>query len=127
MGEVVSVKVDEKTKRLMKMHDEINWSAVVRRSIERKLEEADSKKIMLDFNKVEFVSRSATHALIKLKEKYNKSWNIFNKKKIVFININRSFEKMVQSVVASKKFMNRKVEFNPEMVSADALFDKNIV
>ena len=45
MGEVVSVKVDEKTKRLMKMHDEINWSAVVRRSIERKLEEADSKKL----------------------------------------------------------------------------------
>ena len=93
----------------------------------RAIEEADSKKIMLDFNKVEFVSRSATHALIKLKEKYNKSWNIFWKKKIVFININRSFEKMVQSVVASKKFMNRKVEFNPEMVSADALFDKNIV
>ena len=43
MGEVVSVKVDEKTKRLMKMHDEINWSAVVRRSIERKLE----KNLML--------------------------------------------------------------------------------
>jgi len=40
MGEVVSVKVDEKTKRLMKMHDEINWSAVVRRSIERKLDVA---------------------------------------------------------------------------------------
>lgn len=36
---VVSVRVEEKLHDLMKLHDEINWSAVIRHSIQQKVEE----------------------------------------------------------------------------------------
>lgn len=41
----VSVRVDEKTKRLMEMHDEINWSAVLRKDIERKVESLEERQV----------------------------------------------------------------------------------
>ena len=45
MPEVVSVKVGERTKRLMDMHEEINWSAVVRGSIDKRLQELDAATV----------------------------------------------------------------------------------
>lgn len=93
----------------------------------KKIEKADAKSIVLDFSNVDFVSRSATHALIKLKELYNKKWNLFNKKKLVFNNINESFDKMLQSVTASKNYMRRKVDFNPQKVTSKSLFEKNLI
>ncbi|HLD85647.1 MAG TPA: hypothetical protein VI968_03765 [archaeon] len=42
---IVSLKVDEKTKKLMEMHDEINWSAVIRKNLEKKLEEMQKSVI----------------------------------------------------------------------------------
>lgn len=45
MTEAVSVKVGERTKRLMGIHEDINWSAVVRGAIEKRLQELDATAI----------------------------------------------------------------------------------
>jgi len=90
------------------------------------IESTDTNMVVLDFNNVEFVSRSATHALITMKKRYS-SWKLFNKKRVAFINMNRSFEKMLQSVVASSKYMRKEVKFNPKKVSQKVLFEKNLI
>lgn len=41
----VSVRVDEQTKALMDLHEEINWSAVLRQAIQKKSTEIEEKKI----------------------------------------------------------------------------------
>ncbi|HLD81397.1 MAG TPA: hypothetical protein VJA40_05340 [archaeon] len=42
---VVSVKVDEQSKQLMEKHEEINWSAVMRRSIAEKIRDLEATRL----------------------------------------------------------------------------------
>lgn len=63
----VSIRVDEKTKRQMEMHDEINWSAVLRKDIERRMESLREKEV--DWTEV----RAASDRIDLLREKINKN------------------------------------------------------
>lgn len=63
----VSIKVDERTKRLMEMHDEINWSAVLRKDIEAKLAALEGRTI--DREKQD----SAFRKIAELRDKFNRN------------------------------------------------------
>ena len=41
----ISVRVDETVHKQMKLHDDINWSAVIRQSLSQKLEQMESINI----------------------------------------------------------------------------------
>ena len=61
---VISLKIDERTKKLMEMHDEINWSAVLRKSLEQRLEEM--KKPVIDKGR----AKDACEDVDRLRKKY---------------------------------------------------------
>ena len=63
---------------------------------------ADAKLVDLDFSEVEFVSRSAAHALLLMKEDLQRKW--LNKKYIAFVNAANNVQEMFR-VVASNRAM----------------------
>lgn len=64
------------------------------------IEKTPAKIINLDFSNVEFVSRSAAHELLVLKEKFNKSF--FRKKMIAFISASDNVTEMFRTVAANR-------------------------
>lgn len=50
----VSVRVDKQLHEQMKLHEEINWSAILRQSIEEKIEEVER----IDFARAERAARA---------------------------------------------------------------------
>ena len=77
-------------------------------SLKKTIEKAHAKAINLDFSAVEFVSRSATHELLVLKEKLNKSF--FKKKMITFINASDNVTEMFRTVAANRALPKSKIE-----------------
>jgi len=55
--EVVSVKVDKKTKQRMQRFSNINWSDTIRHAIQSRLEEEELKDRNLDLKELEEASR----------------------------------------------------------------------
>jgi anti-anti-sigma regulatory factor len=77
-------------------------------SLKTTIEKAYAKAINLDFSTVEFVSRSAAHELLVLKEKLNKS---FLRKKIInFINASDNVTEMFRTVAANRALPKSKIE-----------------
>lgn len=62
-----------------------------------------AKRVDLDFKKVKFVSRSAAHELLKLKEELFYK----NKKVIQFVNLNDDIAQMLK-IVASSRAVSKK-------------------
>lgn len=62
------------------------------------IEKIDAKRIELDFKEIEFVSRSAAHELLLIKEK----WFHKQKKKLIFQNTNDDVKKMIKAVASSR-------------------------
>ena len=77
-------------------------------SLKTTIEKAYAKAINLDFSAVEFVSRSAAHELLVLKEKLNKSF--FKKKVINFINASDNVTEMFRTVAANRALPKSKIE-----------------
>ena len=63
---------------------------------------ADARSVDLDFSQVEFVSRSAAHALLLMKEDLQRKW--LKKKYIAFVNAPENVREMFR-VVASNRAM----------------------
>ncbi len=61
---------------------------------------SDTKAVDLDFAKVEFVSRSAAHALLLMKEDLQRRW--LNKKFIAFVNASENVQEMFRVVAANR-------------------------
>lgn len=79
-----------------------------------------SNVVNLDFFKVEFVSRSAAHELLTLKEKFSRK--LLNKKEIVFINANDDVKKMLRVVAMNRAVPEKsKPKFKAEIVSINSL------
>jgi hypothetical protein len=57
--EVVSIKVDKKTKDKMRKFSNVNWSETIRSAIETKLEEEQLKNRHLDFDEIREASKMA--------------------------------------------------------------------
>ena len=81
------------------------------------INKADAKSVDLDFREVEFVSRSAAHALLLMKEDLQRKW--LNKKYIAFVNASKNVQEMFR-VVAS----NRAV---PKLNNLDIKIEKRIL
>ena len=79
-----------------------------------------AKVIYLDLAKVDFMSRSAAHELLLLKEEFKRK--LFRKKEVVFINANDDVKKMLRVVAANRAIPEKnKPKFEAEIMSIDTL------
>jgi len=77
------------------------------------LEKLPNHAILLDFSSIIFVSRSAAHELLKMKNQFEYEFN----KIISFVQLNKNIEEMIRLVAANMAIPNRKNQvFNPQKV-----------
>ncbi|MBU4488262.1 MAG: hypothetical protein KKI13_04265 [Candidatus Omnitrophica bacterium] len=89
-------------------------------SLKNLIEKIHARAIDLDFQDVEFVSRSAAHELLVLKEKFNK--RLFWKKAINFINTSDNVADMFRTVAANRALPKQKeIELNIQKVDVNYL------
>jgi len=85
--------------------------------LEKTIKKTDTRSIDLDFSDVKFISRSATHALLLMKERLQA------KKDISFLNTNEDVTNMVRIVAANRIIpKKKKPKFNPEKIDINSLF-----
>jgi len=88
--------------------------------LEDTIKKTDNKSVVLDFSNVKFISRSAAHALLLLKEKFESK--VLNKKELSFINADNDVAEMLRIVAANRAFPRvKKPEFNPEKIDITSL------
>ncbi len=89
-------------------------------NLEKLILKTDSKTVNLDFEDVEFISRSAAHAMLRLKEDLQrKTWN---KKEVSFINTNNEIRDMFRVVAANRAIPEEKAySFKAKHVSIESL------
>lgn len=81
-----------------------------------------AKEVSLDFTDVNFVSRSAAHELLTMKEELKRK--ALRKKNIIFINTNNDVKEMIRTVASNRAVPQKnKVEFNAETVSIDSILN----
>lgn len=84
------------------------------------INKTDSESVDLDFQKVEFVSRSATHELILVKEDFKRKR--LNKKEVSFINTSNSVKEMFRVVAANRTLpKDIKLKFKAKRVDVNTL------
>jgi len=77
---------------------------------------ADLELVELDFKEIEFISRSAAHELLAMKE--NLIRKFLKKKDISFINTNESVKKMLRTIAANRALPKQtKPEFKAKKVN----------
>lgn len=95
--------------------------SVIKR-LKQEIKNLDSKHVMLDFSQVEFVSRSATHELLLMKEDLRQE-DI----EITFENTSEEVRDTLRIVAANravpKQSKEEKNKFTPERVEAESLFE----
>ena len=85
--------------------------------LEKEIKKTNVDSVDLDFSNVKFVSRSAAHALLLMKEKLQPRKNIF------FINTNEDVANMLRIVAANRIVSKKqKPEFNPKKTNINSLF-----
>lgn len=85
---------------------------------------AKSRLVDLDFGEVEFISRSAAHELLSLKNDFKNKW--FKNKEVNFVNVNDSIKEMLRVVAANIAMpKSEKVEYKVERVNIDSLLRKS--
>ncbi len=76
--EVISAKVDKRTKNRMKRFPDINWSEVIREAIIRKLREEELRRKINPVNREELVKAAKATDMLRSKQaaiSENESWN----------------------------------------------------
>jgi len=87
--------------------------------LEKIIKKTNAKSVNLDFSNVKFISRSAAHALLLMKEK------VRAKKDISLTNTNEDVTNMLRAVAANRIVSKRqKPKFNPQKVDINSLFKK---
>jgi len=90
------------------------------RVLEKMISKEKAKSIDLDFRDVEFVSRSATHEFLIMKETVARK--ALNKKTIAFINLNQNVKDMFRAVAANRAVpKSAKPELEPRISSIESL------
>jgi len=78
--------------------------------------ESTAKTVSLDFAEVEFVSRSAAHEFLTIKDE------LIKKKEVIFINTNKSVTEMFRVVAANRAVPKKnKVEFKAKNIDINSL------
>lgn len=87
--------------------------------LREKIEKAETQPVVLDFTDVEFISRSAAHALLKLQE------DLLNTE---FVNTNQAVSDMLEIVAKSKTQPKKSnANFHPRRVDFDMLLSQELV
>jgi len=85
--------------------------------LEKTIEKTNIKLVDLDFSDVKFISRSAAHALLLMRERLQA------KKDISFINTNEDVANMLRVVAANRIIPKKqKPEFNPKRININSFF-----
>ncbi len=83
------------------------------------ISKAKTKSVNLDFSDVEFISRSASHALLTMKEDLHRKFS--NKKEIIFINTGENIQTMFRAIAANRAVPRPKPTFKPERINIGSL------
>jgi anti-anti-sigma regulatory factor len=87
------------------------------RNLDEPIQKAKTDLVKLDFVEIDFVSRSAAHELLLLKEKFDRQ-----SKSIFFINANQDVSKMLRIVAANRALpLQKSTEFNVPIVNIKSL------
>lgn len=101
---MVTIKSD--TKNTIRLFKEIAKNISSRDVVQRLnpiIQKNKLKRIDIDFNGVEFVSRSAAHELLLIKE----YWFHEEQKKLIFQNTNEEVKEMIKAVASSRAIPNK--------------------
>lgn len=89
-------------------------------AVRSKISHSRANVIELDFRDVDFISRSAAHALLVLKEDLERKF--LSKKIVVFINTNPSVSEMFRIVAANRAVpLRKKMNFMAKETDIDSL------
>lgn len=106
----VKIKIAERIAPILGSRDVVQ-------ELDNSIKKTRNNLVDLDFSKVDFVSRSAAHELVSLKEKWNKK-----SKNISFVNTNQDVAKMLRAIAANKALPKEKpVSYKPKVVSIESL------
>jgi anti-anti-sigma regulatory factor len=93
--------------------------------LEDKIKKTDTESVLLDFTNIKFISRSATHSLLLLKEKFESKTS--NRKEVSFINANNDIAEMFRVIAANRALPKKeKPEFNPEKIDISSLLKEAV-
>lgn len=88
------------------------------------IKKADAKSVDLDFSNVEFISRSAAHELITLKNDLKRKF--LKKKDIDFINMTKDVKEMVRLVAANIAAPDKEeIKINLKTIDIDQLIQNS--
>jgi len=82
---------------------------------------AKSRSVELNFKDVEFISRSAAHELLTLKD--DLSHRFLRKRKISFVNTSNNVAEMLRMVAASRAVPKPREKYNIEKADANFLYN----
>ena len=89
--------------------------------LEDVIKKTNTELVVLDFSNIKFISRSAAHALLLVKEKYE--CKSYNRKFVTFKNAIYDVSEMLRIVNANKAYpKEKKNEFNPKKIDITSLF-----
>lgn len=89
----------------------------------KNIKKTKTKLVDLDFSKIDFISRSAAHSFLLMKEDIQRVE--FNKKEIHFINANKEVSEMFRVVAANRAFPKQnKIIFNPQRININNFLKK---
>lgn len=93
----------------------ISSREIINEVLEDKINRQNSFEVVLDFNKIEFISRSAAHELLKLKERFENMES--NTKEITFTNMESVVAEMIRTVAANRAYpLSEEETFKAEKV-----------
>lgn len=96
-------KQNTKTIRLFKiLAPVISSREIITEILEKKISAENAQTIILDFSDIKFISRSAAHEFLLLKERFNNKRSY--KKTIDFINMENSVAEMIRIVAANRAY-----------------------
>lgn len=96
----------------------------VAHNLRKSIMRSRSYNILLDFKSVDFISRSAAHELLSLKEILRH--NFLFKKEIVFVNVNESVTQMLKAVATSRILPKTQEELHIKKIEVDSLFSPSL-
>ncbi|MBU4274642.1 hypothetical protein KKE19_02410 [Patescibacteria group bacterium] len=83
--------------------------------LEDEIKKTDTELVFLDFTNIKFISRSAAHSVLLLKEKFES--RTLNRKEMSFINADNDVAEMLRAIAANRVLPKKeKPEFNPEKI-----------
>lgn len=114
----------ETTIKLIEILAPIIGSRDLIRNVEKAISKAKTKSVNLDFNDITFVSRSAAHALLRLKENFKRK--IICNKEVNFVKANKDVGEMLRIVAANKALPKEKPTFNAEKVNIETFLEQSL-